>query len=326
MQGACAEDSTLTHGENYLFAAANSPAALVSSETGIFADGIQPLLTKRCVSCHGPHKQKGGLRLDGRMWIERGGKHGPVVVAGDAGGSMLLQRVQLPLPHEDHMPPKEKQQLTPTEIAILVAWINTGASFDAKSNITNAIEKPADPVQTEVVWLGKEIAPAPKDALAKLSKFGATIIPVSRESNYLNVGLTNSKPSDSLLMALAAVRNHVVWLKADCAGWTPAQIKSIARFPNLTKLWLNHSGIGDACLAIIDRGPALQYVNLTGTSVSYTGVLKLLSTRPVNALYLFQTRVTPDEIAELKKRFPLVGIEGMGYSVPTFPSDTLILK
>lgn len=119
MQGACAEDSTLAHGENYLFAAANSPAALVGSETGFFTDGIQPLLTKRCVSCHGPHKQKGGLRLDGRMWIERGGKHGPVVVAGDAGGSMLLQRVQLPLPHEDHMPPKKNNNSRPPRLRFL---------------------------------------------------------------------------------------------------------------------------------------------------------------------------------------------------------------
>ena len=29
-----------------------------------FRRDIQPLLTQRCLNCHGPKKQKGGLRLD----------------------------------------------------------------------------------------------------------------------------------------------------------------------------------------------------------------------------------------------------------------------
>ena len=38
------------------------PAAAVAVD---FERDIQPLFADRCIKCHGPEKQKGGLRLDG---------------------------------------------------------------------------------------------------------------------------------------------------------------------------------------------------------------------------------------------------------------------
>jgi len=40
------------------------PAA--ASGTIDFARDIQPILAKNCLACHGPAKQRGGLRLDSR--------------------------------------------------------------------------------------------------------------------------------------------------------------------------------------------------------------------------------------------------------------------
>ena len=51
-----------------------------------FENRIRPLLVANCVSCHGPQKQKGGLRLDSGPGLLEGGDAGPVVLPGDAGG------------------------------------------------------------------------------------------------------------------------------------------------------------------------------------------------------------------------------------------------
>jgi hypothetical protein len=65
----------------------------------------------------------GGLRLDSREAILKGGKSGPAVVPGKAADSLLMQAVMQQ--HELKMPPSGK--LPEAEIAILRNWIDGGA-------------------------------------------------------------------------------------------------------------------------------------------------------------------------------------------------------
>ena len=96
----------------------------------VFVDVVQPILQRRCSSCHGPEKQKADLRLDGLERLLQGGKSGPAIVAGNANESPMIQRLLLPPSHDDHMPPEDKPQPTPAEIGLLQWWINSGASDD----------------------------------------------------------------------------------------------------------------------------------------------------------------------------------------------------
>ena len=59
----------------------DDPAALE-----FFEKEVRPVLATRCQACHGPTKQKGGLRLDSRAAALAGGDTGPAVVPGQAGG------------------------------------------------------------------------------------------------------------------------------------------------------------------------------------------------------------------------------------------------
>ena len=47
-----------------------------------FSKDVWPLLESSCISCHGPEKQRGGLRLDPKADALRGGDDGPVIVPG----------------------------------------------------------------------------------------------------------------------------------------------------------------------------------------------------------------------------------------------------
>ena len=91
-----------------------------------FTDRVRPLLDLRCVSCHGPAKVKGGLRLDSREALLKGGDTGPAVVPGQPDQSLLIDAV-LHSKKELAMPPKEK--LTTNDVAVLARWIREGAPW-----------------------------------------------------------------------------------------------------------------------------------------------------------------------------------------------------
>jgi mono/diheme cytochrome c family protein len=135
---------SLTHGEGFLTEHAPpvlrrllglpetaTAAAPGAADRTFYEASIQPILTSRCVACHGPEKAKGKLRLDSYAELVKGGNYGPSVVPGKPDDSELLRRVRLPLDDDDRMPPKGKPQLTPGEEAVLAWWIEAGASGTA---------------------------------------------------------------------------------------------------------------------------------------------------------------------------------------------------
>ena len=92
---------------------------------------IHPVLAEHCVSCHGPDKQKGGLRLDSREMALMGGSgYGPAIVPGKSSESPLIL-FMAHLEPEMEMPPK-KDPLPDSTIAVLRAWIDQGAVWPGK--------------------------------------------------------------------------------------------------------------------------------------------------------------------------------------------------
>jgi hypothetical protein len=100
--------------------------AQASAEPIDFARDVRPILGKRCVSCHGPKKQEGGLRLDVRRRVRVGGDTGPAFVPGTTGGE-VLKRITA-RDEKDRMPPDE-DALPAKEVATLRAWAEQGAAW-----------------------------------------------------------------------------------------------------------------------------------------------------------------------------------------------------
>jgi mono/diheme cytochrome c family protein len=91
---------------------------------------VHPILTEHCVSCHGPDKQKGGLRLDSREMALAGGTgYGAALTPGKSAESPLLL-FSAHLEPEMEMPPK-KEMLSEEKLSILRAWIDQGAEWPA---------------------------------------------------------------------------------------------------------------------------------------------------------------------------------------------------
>jgi hypothetical protein len=127
-----------------------------------YAKDVRPILEASCFRCHGEERQKGGLRLDNREDILKGGKDGLVVVTGKSKQSPLVIAASQ-IDDNTAMPPKFKpggprgpggaggpggpppggpngappnarggfgpppKPLTPDQVGLLRAWIDQGA-------------------------------------------------------------------------------------------------------------------------------------------------------------------------------------------------------
>ena len=117
-----------------LFAAATLTAAtytpkkpepakpLTAAQKADFTKVIQPMFDAHCVSCHGPKKEKGKLRLDTLEGTLKGGKN-PTFVIGKPDSSMLLSRVFLNRTAGDVMPPKAEKPLTEKQKEALYTFV-----------------------------------------------------------------------------------------------------------------------------------------------------------------------------------------------------------
>ena len=97
---------------------ATEPAASTSVS---FVDDIMPILESRCLNCHGGNKLEKGLSVRTYGDLMSGSENGPVVVAGDAANSKLVELVS------NQKMPKRGPKLTPPQIQLIMDWVSQGA-------------------------------------------------------------------------------------------------------------------------------------------------------------------------------------------------------
>ncbi len=103
----------------------DDPSQQRSVSNHFFETKIRPVLAKYCYECHSAAKAEGGLRVDFRTLVRKGGDRGPAVVPGRPEGSVLLTAIS----HTDpdlKMPPKGAK-LSDSIVADFRKWIETGA-------------------------------------------------------------------------------------------------------------------------------------------------------------------------------------------------------
>ena len=113
--------------------AADDPPAISPQARGFFEKKIRPVLVTHCYPCHSDRaaavkKLRGGLRLDSRLGVRKGGDTGAVIVPGKPQQSLLLKAMQY---ESLEMPPKGK--LPSRIIADFREWIAQGAPDPRRS-------------------------------------------------------------------------------------------------------------------------------------------------------------------------------------------------
>lgn len=109
-----------------LLDAAAPRGAAAAEHTDFFEKKIRPILANNCFECHGPKKQKAGLRLDSPAALLVGGDLGPALVAGNPDKSLLIQAVRY---QDDHLQMPPDGRLSATDVADLETWVKLGAPW-----------------------------------------------------------------------------------------------------------------------------------------------------------------------------------------------------
>jgi mono/diheme cytochrome c family protein len=103
-------------------------SVLNAAEPIDFGRDVRPIFARTCFSCHGPDKQRSGLRLDRKADALKGGDLGKAIVPGKSADSPLVRYVS-GVDADLVMPPAPKERLTAAEVAVLRAWIDQGATW-----------------------------------------------------------------------------------------------------------------------------------------------------------------------------------------------------
>lgn len=93
-----------------------------------FSADVKPILNKKCITCHGGVKAKGGFSVlfrEEALDTTESGK--PAIIPGDPDGSEMIRRITHKDP-EERMPYKH-EPLSKSEISILRSWIKQGAQW-----------------------------------------------------------------------------------------------------------------------------------------------------------------------------------------------------
>lgn len=303
----------------------STPPATISQ----FQLTVAPFFENHCVSCHGPTKVKGSLRLDSPEGILAGGDVGPAILTDAPLDSPILTRLLLPLDDEDHMPPDSRQQPTEAEIEVIRAWLASGASFTAPARITTSTPpagrttptSPSAPASASASQPAKAAAaaaprraarPEPKEhpdpaAIAVIREALIHIAPIAQSSTLYEIDTAAVAPTidDAVLERLITpVLSNISDLRLTRTRVGSTTIALTAKMPYLRSLDLSGTPIDDAALTRIADHKTLETLTITRTAISDPA--PLLTLPALTNLYCWNTKFSEDALATLGARKGLI--------------------
>jgi uncharacterized membrane protein len=306
--------SVLTHGENFVLApvTSNKEKALDVNHASLYQLAVMPVLENKCFSCHNESKSKGKLIMTSIDKFKRGGEHGKAFKEGNPDSSRMMKYIQLPLDHDDHMPPDGKPQLSIFEISLLEAWVKAGADFEKKMidfhdgdtlkllamKAINAIIKKKEVKQYTFKAASEEV-------IKKMNTPFRTVFPIYQNSPALQADFF-VKESFQLnsLEELREVKDQLVVLNLSKMPVTDADLNIISQFKNLEKINLNFTSVKGDGLASLKSLTKLQSLSVSGTVVTKDALKPVLSLPALNEVFIWNTPITETEKADLEKAFP----------------------
>lgn len=305
--------ANLTHGEDFLLAPllTKEVKTVALEDAEVFRDLVQPIFETKCISCHKEGKIKGELRMDHLEGIQKGGKSGPFILAGNPDQSLLIQRIHLPLENEEHMPPKNKLQLTDDELDILRFWVASGASFEQKvlelSQEEPLFQLASNRFSTEKAYTFEA---ADSDQIEKLNNFFRKVKPVFPGSPALEVAYFGSSTFDpNALSDLKKVKDQVVKINLNRMPLEEVDLSFLSDFQNLEEIQLNFTGITSAHLKGLSKIKSLRSLAVSGNPLGESGMEELKNLTQVKRLYLWQSGLSADAKNGLKKSLPNTQID-----------------
>lgn len=319
----------LTHGSTYLIeyapgflrqligAGERRPPVTSVAAADPYLDVVQPLLERRCGTCHNDDKRESGFSVATYDSTLVGGDTGLAVVPGNLEASELFYRITLPSDDEAFMPAEGKTPPTAAQIEILRWWIAAGAPHDTTFGALGGTDIEA----LLAVELGLVAAPATASTttvavdpavVERMFAAGLLARQVSQDDARLIVGVNS--PGTALgeagVAALAAAAPTIVDLNLAGTDLDDAGLAAIGTLSSVTHLRLARNRLTDGALAALAALPALEHLNLYGnTSITDSGLATLASSGSLRELYVWQTSATEAGVARLREQRPELAVD-----------------
>ena len=337
--------ATLTHGDGFILQPITQkintkPVSI--DQAVVYADVIQPILERKCVTCHNENKLKGELLLTDSLGLLKGGKSGKLFLPGNSEASLMMERIHLPIDQEKHMPPEGNAQLTASEITLLSLWINHEIGFHKKlvslpENDSLRIMAAAyfTPVTDSSSLF--DFPAADEQLITKLNTNDRNISHVSRQSPALEVSIYRRDGYGvRQLEELDDIRQQVVTLKLNKLPVRDDDLKRVARFVNLRRLELNFSDITDRGLRELASLKHLRTLSLSGTKVTYNGLKEALPAfNRLGTVTLWNTGLSAQDFAGLRQSYSAIdfiggsdveGMDTLKLNPPQVKNNTLVFR
>jgi mono/diheme cytochrome c family protein len=261
----------------------------LGAETTFYQDRIGPILDRHCVVCHGPEKQKAGLRLDSFAWVMKGAESGAMVLPGNAAGSELYRRITLPAGADEVMPTDGKPLLSREEIRNVELWILGGASATkvvAEFPGAPALGRPKPaPVALAPDWRPRA------DEIRRLeTELGVRLVPRSQQAGDGLILRTAGSPrrgDDAALARLAPIAELIVEAELARTPVTDAGLAALGRWTNLRSLDLSRTRVTGQGVAALAGLPHLEALNLTDSAVDAAGIQRARTFPALRRLWAF---------------------------------------
>jgi mono/diheme cytochrome c family protein len=115
-----------------IWSAPNASAHEDASKPEYYTTKVKPIFDANCARCHSGMNHRGGLNIDTKESLLKGGHTGPAIVPGDPAKSLLVTLIRHEGPASDPMPmPPKGDKLSDADIATVTAWIKAGAIMPA---------------------------------------------------------------------------------------------------------------------------------------------------------------------------------------------------
>jgi hypothetical protein len=293
----------VTHGEDFLSWKKSKSASMsaLPDDPNIYQFFVQPILDQKCKSCHNENKAKGQLVLSNYSSMVAGGASGETINRSNLQESTLLQRIMLPIGHDDHMPPKDEQQLTDIETTILQDWIMAGASdqmqfsnLEKGSEIHPLIAKRIAAVG-ELRW--NNLPDISEDQMEELRSDYITISRIFSQSNALQVIVfPNNEFVAGDLKVLKPITANIVELNLSGLQLNQKDVQLVNSMQNLEKLNLNHSSIDDGLFNAFGELSGLKELMISKTTLTEAALGKIADFPVLQKLFAYQTNISQETL------------------------------
>lgn len=298
----------------FMLAALCMPSLLISKDEKkvSYEKDLMPIFEKSCNKCHGPKKQKGGLRLDSIKHLKTGAKSGQVAVSGAPDESLLYTLTILP-EEDDNIMPSKGDPLTKEETELIRLWILQGAKFEDGTALASKKEiAKRDNRLTELDQLSLKVKAPDKTVLKQFQEMGAKVKYLSKNKSFISLDFSQLKKSIKFssdhLASLEKLSKQLIALDLGTLDLSKVKLHSLSKFEQLRRLHLEKTKITDKALVHLKDLKTLEYLNLYETGVTDNGLANLTGLTKLKNLYLWNSKVTKEGVDKLKKSLPKVKI------------------